>query len=213
MKGQRGRIGPCEGPEGARSGHHAFFDRAAQNWDTHPDPGAEGRLAGLVARMALRPGMRVLDVGTGTGILVPRLWNAMEGRGSIVAFDFSLEMLRQAQCKHVRASLLQAQAKDLPFREGSFDYAICNAVFPHLPEKDEALAELSRVLRGSGRLAISHAWSRQHVNMFHQSVGGAVAQDRLPDEAEMHRLLSPAGFGEIHIWDEKDRYLALARKA
>jgi len=212
VRRQGAGIDPYQQPEGAGKGHRAFFDRAAQSWDIHRDPDVERRLAGLLARVALRPGARVLDVGTGTGILVPHLWKAMEGRGSIVAFDFSLEMLCQAQAKRVRASLLQVNAMSLPFTENSFDHAICNAVFPHLPDKDQALAELSRVLKPSGELAICHAWSRQHVNMFHRTAGGAVAHDMLPDEAEMGRLLSQADFDEIHIWDEQDRYLALARK-
>ncbi len=210
-----------QGPEGDRyqhlrgagNGHRAFFDRAARSWDSHRDPGVERRLRELVARMALRPGAWVLDVGTGTGILMPHLWEAMEGRGSIVAFDFAVQMLRQVQSKRIRAFLLQANAMSLPFRENSFDYAICNAIFPHLPDKAQVLAELCRVLGPGGKLAICHAWSRREVNVFHHSVGGAVAQDILPDGAEMRSLLSQAGFEEIDIWDEGDRYLALAGKS
>jgi len=55
-----------------------------------------------------------------------------------------------------------------------------------------------------------HTASRQRINEFHRSIGGAVAHDTIPDEGEMRHLLSEAGLMEAQVRDEPDRYLVLA---
>ncbi|MCK4470867.1 MAG: hypothetical protein KAW49_03675, partial [Anaerolineae bacterium] len=73
-------------------------------------------------------------------------------------------------------------------------------------------AELRRVLRVGGYLVICHTASRQAINEFHRSIGGAVAHDAIPDEGEIRHLLSEAGLGETQVRDEPDRYLAMTSK-
>jgi hypothetical protein len=61
-------------------------------------------------------------------------------------------------------------------------------------------------------LVICHIASRQAINEFHRSVGGVVAHDTIPDEKVMRQLLREAGLGEVKVWDEPDRYLALGQR-
>ena len=189
-----------------------FFDRAAVEWDASEVEETHARLREIVAGLGIEPGSTVLDVGTGTGVLVPLLLEATDGKGQIVALDFSGEMLRRAQAKGHPVAYVQGDAQRLPFPAGTFGWVICNAVFPHFPDKQRALGEISRVLRKGGRLVICHTASRQAINKFHHSAGGIVAHDTIPDEKVMRQLLREAGLGEVRVWDEPDRYLALGQR-
>jgi len=187
-----------------------FFDRAAANWDALEVEETHVRLREIVAGLDIAPGAAVLDVGCGTGVLLPLLHESMSGDGHVVALDLSGEMLKRALGKGQPAVYVQGDAQSLPLPEGVFDWVFCSAVFPHFPDKLRALAEISRVLRKGGRLVICHTASRQAINEFHRSTGGIVAHDTIPDEGEMLCLLREAGLDRVVLRDEPDRYLVLA---
>ena len=189
-----------------------FFDEIAVRWDVSEVEETHTRLREIVTGLGIEPGSAVLDVGSGTGVLSPLLLEATDGEGQIVALDLSGEMLRRAQAKGHPDAYVQGDVQRLPFPAETFDWVICNAVFPHFPDKQRALGEASRVLREGGRLAICHTASRQAINEFHRSVGGVVAHDTIPDEKAMRQLLREAGLGGVRVWDEPDRYLALGRR-
>ena len=198
--------------------HREYFDQAADNWDARLGREMLARLREIVAGLDIVSGATVLDVGCGTGVLLPLLYESMNGDGHVVALDLSGEMLKRARSKGQPAFYVQGDAQSLPLPEGVFDWVLCNAVFPHFPDKLRALAELRRVLRSpepaegraGGRLVICHAFNREVINEFHRSVGGVVAHDTIPDEEEMLHLLREAGLGEAQVRDEPDRYLVLA---
>jgi ubiquinone/menaquinone biosynthesis C-methylase UbiE len=192
--------------------HREFFDQAAANWDAQEVEKTHTRLREIVVGLGIEPGSAVLDVGTGTGVLVPLLREATDGEGQIVALDFSGQMLSRAQAKGHPVAYVQGDAQRLPFLAETFDWVICNAVFPHFPDKRRALAEASRVLRKGGRLVICHTASRHTINGIHHSVGGVVAHDTLPDKKVIQQLLQEVGLGEVKVWDKPDRYLALGRR-
>lgn len=189
-----------------------FFDQAAAGWDELEVEETYIRLREIVAGLGVAPGAAVLDVGCGTGVLLPLLRENVNGDGYVVALDLSGEMLKQALGKGQPAVYVQGDAQSLPLPEGVFDWVLCNAVFPHFPDKLRALAELRRVLRTGGRLVICHAFNREKINEFHHSVGGVVAHDAIPDEEKMLRLLREAELVEARVRDEPDRYLALAQR-
>jgi ubiquinone/menaquinone biosynthesis C-methylase UbiE len=192
--------------------HRQFFDRIATEWDESEVEETYTRLQEIVTRLGIEPGSTVLDVGTGTGVLVPLLLEATDGKGQIVALDFSDEMLKRAKSKGYPVFYVQGDAQRLPFPPETFDWVICNAVFPHFPNKRRALNEASRVLREGGRLVICHTASRQEINEFHRSVGGVVAHDTIPDEKMMRQLLREVGLEKVRVQDEPDRYVALAQR-
>jgi ubiquinone/menaquinone biosynthesis C-methylase UbiE len=191
-----------------------YFDQLAPTWDNELNPKRLRCLGKIVRELGIRPGYHVLDVGSGTGVLLPFLIAELGDKGKIVALDFSAEMLNQAQAKGFPPIVRFAQADVLaiPLDDNSFDLAICNSAFPHFSDRAKGLREIGRVLRNNGRLVICHTMSRQMINQLHQSIGGVVANDLLPDKFQLRRLIKQAGLKTTHFEDGPERYLVIAEK-
>ena len=192
-----------------------YFDQLAPTWDKELTQGRLNCLGGIVKELGIKPGYHVLDVGSGTGVLLPFLITEVGNAGKIVALDISAEMLGQAKAKNFQPILgfAQADALSIPLAENSVDLAICNSVFPHFDDKAKALKEINRVLRNNGLLVICHTMSRKMINQLHQSIGGVVANHLLPHEFQLRELLKKAGLKVIHFEDGPERYLVIAEKS
>jgi len=191
-----------------------YFDQLAPTWDKELNPDRLERLGNIVKELGIEPGYHVLDIGSGTGVLLPFLVAEVGDEGKIVAMDFSAEMLCQAKAKNFPpiVGFAQADVLAIPLADSSVDMAMCNSAFPHFSDKVRALKEIARVLRNNGRLVICHTMSRKMINQLHQSIGGAVANDLLPDEFRLKRLIKQAGLKVTHFEDGPERYLVIAEK-
>lgn len=98
----------------------------------------------------LRPGMRVLDVATGTGLLARA---ASRLGGQVVGLDPSAGMLAHHNDRR-RARLSRGIAERLPFRDGSFDFLTMGYALRHVVDLPSTFAEYLRVLKPGGRLLI-----------------------------------------------------------
>ncbi|MGC4122411.1 MAG: class I SAM-dependent methyltransferase [Myxococcales bacterium] len=104
--------------------------------------GLAGRRRRLMARLA----GQVLELGAGTGR------NGRHHGAATVAVDRDLSFLKRAKEQGIRSELVCADARELPFRDGTFDVAVESLVFCSLPEPDRCLAELARVVRPDGEI-------------------------------------------------------------
>jgi ubiquinone/menaquinone biosynthesis C-methylase UbiE len=192
-----------------------YFDQLAPTWDEELTPERLKRLGNIVKELGIEPGYYVLDIGSGTGVLLPFLIAELDDEGKIVALDFSAEMLCQAQAKNFPpiVGFAQADVLAIPLADNCADLAICNSVFPHFNDKARALKEIARVLRNNGRLVICHTMSRAMINQLHQSAGGIVASDLLPPEFQLRRLIKQAGLKITCFEDSPERYLVIAEKS
>lgn len=100
----------------------------------------------------LAAGMRVLDVGCGTGDDVRAIAEIVGTSGKVVGIDPSAAMIREARTRGVPGTVefLEASAESLPFESASFDACRAERVFVHLRHPDAAAKELRRVVRASG---------------------------------------------------------------
>jgi ubiquinone/menaquinone biosynthesis C-methylase UbiE len=132
----------------------AVYDRLASHYDRAFAPLDRWFLARLRAQtLALLPeDSRVLEVGAGTGLNFPFYPRGAHG----VASELSCEMLKRARRKDRPASLhlVQTNAEQLPFADASFDAAFATLVFCSIPSPQKAFAELRRVLRPNGTVAL-----------------------------------------------------------
>ncbi len=191
-----------------------YFDELAPTWDELITEETRDRIGSIISQLEIRPRYRVLDVGSGTGVLLPFLSACMRDEGAIVAMDISAEMLRQGKRKAIPSivEFAQADAMAIPLADGSVDIAICYSVFPHFFDKVKALAEMARVLKQSGALVICHTMSRAMINELHHSIGGIVGDHSLPDESELRKQAAEAGLRITCFEDRAERYLVIAHK-
>ena len=192
-----------------------FFNQMAATWDGHfYTPGLKQRLEALVPLFHLRPGSRILDVGAGTGGIIPYILQAIGPEGSIWAVDFSEKMVEIGREKfkdepRVRFSLSAVEC--LPFADEFFHHIVCFGAFPHFADKQLAVKEMRRVLKTQGTLIILHALSSQEIKQHHMGAG-PVSHDFLPEEREMRSLLESTGFRLLQLIDRPKRYLCEAQK-
>lgn len=128
----------------------------------------------------LADGVRVLDVGCGPGTITLGLAEAVAPHGSVLGIDrqrsqveLATEMTATAGSKNLQFE--QGSVYDLPVSGGSIDVAFAHALFEHLGRPADALAELRRVLRPGGLLAISSSdWSAAVLNPHTPDVNAAL---------------------------------------
>jgi ubiquinone/menaquinone biosynthesis C-methylase UbiE len=192
----------------------AFFDEQAAAWDAREGAAQEEALRRVVAEARVQKGHRVLDTGTGTGVLVPFIVDGVGPTGLVLAIDISRAMLAQARAK-VRATNVWFAAGDvhhLPAAAKIFHRAICNAAFPHFEDRARGLREMIQALLPGGILVVSHPIGREAVNARHRAAGGTVSEDRVPPARIMEGLLAGAGLERVAVIDEPEFYLARGEK-
>ncbi|MBR0799653.1 methyltransferase domain-containing protein [Bradyrhizobium jicamae] len=104
------------------------------------------------------PGMRVLDIATGTGLSAEAALSAVGSGGHVTAADVSAEMVRTARDRiggAPNASVAVEDGQALSFPDLTFDAVLCNLGLMFFPDPARGLAEFRRVLRAGGRAAVS----------------------------------------------------------
>ena len=133
-----------------------FFDAFAPEYEGWAG-GLHGKVADRLAAAAEpSASARVLDVGTGTGLVADRIAAAVSSRGQVIGIDLSEAMLAVARAEAPRrASFVGMAAEALVFRDATFHLVTMGDVLTYLEDPPRALAEAARVLRPRGRLALS----------------------------------------------------------
>jgi ubiquinone/menaquinone biosynthesis C-methylase UbiE len=155
----------------------------------------------LLALTDLRPGERLLDVGTGPGYLARKAAPRVGASGRAVGIDASWKMIQRAKTQAGRersaAEFITASAELLPFVDASFDVVVSRLVIHHLPGelKERAVAEMRRVLAQGGRLVIadltSAASSAPHHLLAH------LHGNQIPDFASLAALVRSSGLCDV----------------
>ncbi|MDA1073559.1 MAG: class I SAM-dependent methyltransferase [Proteobacteria bacterium] len=139
------------------------FSSVAQRYDLMNDLMSAGTHR-LMKRMmvelsSVQPGNRVLDLAGGTGDISALLAQRVGAQGQVVLADINPQMIdvgrdRLIDAGYLQVSYAQSAAEKLPFKNGSFDCATISFGLRNFTAKDQALAELNRVLRPEGVLLI-----------------------------------------------------------
>lgn len=192
-----------------------YFNQLAARWDNLPPrEDAPAKVRRFVRRSAARPPRSVLDVGCGTGVLLPAILEIFPEAGCVVEADFALAMLQENARKLRRPGVHRvcADAALLPASGGRFDLVLCFGILPHLEDGRAALAEWLRVLRPGGALAVGHLAGSKELNQFHGSLDAPVSSDVLPDSRSLAAALAEAGAVNVTAEEDSGWYFVRAEK-
>jgi arsenite methyltransferase len=166
------------------------------------DDVVEQRRATLEA-LALVPGERVLDIGSGPGLLAASMAEAVGPDGRVAGVDPSDSMRALASAREAPAPMefVTGDAISLPFPDESFDAAVSTQVYEYVADMPGALREAYRVLRPGGRLLVLdtdwdslvwHSSDRERMQRVLTAFDEHLVDPYLP--RKLPRLLTDAGF-------------------
>lgn len=186
----------------------AYFNQLAASWDEIRELN-EKKIKMLVEMLGVGQKDAVLDLGSGTGILLPYLSPLAK---NITAVDFASEMLAKARMKFADLNNISYVVADILAYEPQqrFDKITCMNFYPHIRDKERFIERVQALLKPEGEITIFHDISRQKVNAIHGS-SKHVENDRLkPAEIEAAPFLA-AGFTYKKVL-ENDEYYFLQLK-
>jgi ubiquinone/menaquinone biosynthesis C-methylase UbiE len=184
------------------------FDRLYKLFEPPLPEGVPERLERIVASGGIAEGSNVLDVGSGTGIMVPLIRE--HGPARIHACDLSSAMLGQLSRNYPYAETILGDVRDLELPDGSLDVVFVNACYPNIVDKATAFSNISRMLRPGGRLVISHPLGKSFIGVIRKSTPFPL--DDFPERADAENLLRAFGFAIKDFFDEPELYLLVALK-
>lgn len=199
---------------------HDTWAQVAPGWRKHDE-----RLVGsaavvterMLARMALKPGARVLDIASGTGEPALSAAERVAPGGRVLGTDFVDEMLAFAREKAARRGLTNVEfrlvdGEQLEVPDGTIDAVSCRWGLMFMPEPVECLRRAYRAMKPGGRLAAA-CWAGPERNGW-LSVPMSIIRRRLNvpapppgspgvfafgDGARLKALLESAGFQRVEV--------------
>lgn len=169
-----------------------------------------------LAALAPRPGLRLADIGCGTGYFTFPVLEAVRGEGTFYAVDTSPEMLQalgerlRAHPHGARVQAVRSRENVVPLPTACVDAVALGALFHELADREAFLAEVRRLLAPGGRLFIAD-WDRRS-GQSGEAEHGPPYDIRVPRE-EVEAALSDAGFTAVEAHGGfRDAYLLSARR-
>lgn len=185
-----------------------YFDELAPVWDRTEIRSTPGRVNAILDLAGVERGMDILDLGTGTGVLVPYLSERVGEKGSVKGIDISDGMLARARAKY--EDLANVSFEKLDFEndllEGEYDMIFLYCVYPHLHEPYDTLSWLRKVnLRKGGRIIIAFPSDEKFINNIHGHKHAP--HDQLPSAPILAGRLQADGFNARVIAADSDKYI------
>lgn len=203
-----------------------YFDQRVEIFRAPVPSAIQDRTRKIVESACLQPDTRVLDVGTGVGVLVAHFLEFGVKPGNIVGLDLSQEMLRGAKSRFPEVFFYQSDIADLrlPLSEEfpagltrgedhakCFDVVFFNACFGNMWNQQEALMAAVHLLDRGGQIVISHPLGARFVDSLHQNEPHIVPH-RLPDKNHLETMCMESKLSVVSADIRDEFYLVILKK-
>lgn len=192
--------------------HPPITGTPAEIYEQHMVPAIFARWApDLVEAAAVRSGDRALDVACGTGAVTRHLAERVGPAGTVVSLDINPGMLAVARTVVPLPNIewLEGSAVHMALPDATFDHVLCEQGLQFFPDKPAALAEMRRVLKPGGRLALS-CWHAVEHMLGYLALEQALAKRVGPEQAALppfslgdadtlRSLVTGAGFRTVRL--------------
>lgn len=189
-----------------------FFDSIANEWDNIIEVNEE-KINTLLSKTNIKDGDSILDVGTGTGVLIP-FYKKLNPNGKIKGVDISQGMLDIANQKFGNLENISFEKIDIEENKvnSQYDKVVLYSMFPHLKNKVMTIKSLvDYSLKHNGKLIIAHSNSREFLNNMHKEKDEIVKEDRLIPVLEQKEIFEKAGVNVIEAFENNEIYYLVIR--
>lgn len=189
-----------------------FFDRLAPTWDDNEVRSTPERISSILGKLPIRKGMSVLDLGTGTGVLVPYLSKMVGADGNVTAIDYSEGMLSRArkkygELKNVRFLKIDFEEELIP---GLYDVVMMYSVYPHLHSPYSTIEWLFKMnIKPGGFIVIAFPCDEKFINDIHHERKSE--SDHLQPAPVLAKMIDDWGFHADVIAYNSEEYIILIR--
>ena len=175
----------------------SFFDAMAKNWDSN-QVRDEDIISFILDKGGIVKGRKVLDIACGTGVLFP---DYIKRGAEVTGVDISPEMVRLAKDKFPCVEVIVADAEEYSF-EKIYDAVMIYNAFPHFPNPERLLENLSLALKDGSRLTVAHGISEKELEKCHSTVAKDVSLP-LPSKEKLGEIMSEFFIVDVMISDEE----------
>ena len=176
-----------------------FFNEQALCWDEQMIR-YDDVIRQILDNAMVTEGKRILDVACGTGVLIP---DYLERKVEFVtAIDISSEMIKIAKGKFAQENveIICGDIETVEF-PNVFDNIVVYNAFPHFPNPQVLIENLSKALKSGGKISVAHGMSKKELDEVHQKSAGRVSS-LLPECDELAEMLEPYFNVDIKLSDD-----------
>jgi SAM-dependent methyltransferase len=181
-----------------------YFSENLHLFDPPLPDGVSERLEDIVRYGRIIRSDVVLDIGAGTGILIPLILKYEPAR--VVANDLSQKMLEMVKKRYPLVNTLHGDIRSLALPDQSVDVVFINACYSNIVDKPRSFTNIRRITRAGCRIVISHPMGSSFIHFLQERVSFPL-DDFPQDRVTAGRLFTPYGFSVAHFVNENRLYV------